>query len=160
MKRIICILLMLLFAVPAFAQENPFAPYEIATPEGVTLEANEGSHTFVMGKTRVVTMFIPRVPDEDPESALQRMVFQFDPDAVLGEALPMAEGYVGVHALSEGKLGEGVDTLHIMILSASGDLLILSGYDLNGDDEAVSALLEVLLTSLTVEGTPIYITEE
>lgn len=152
MKRIICILLMLLFAVPAFAQENPFAPYEIALPEGVTLTSNEGSHAFVMGKTRVVTMVIPRVPDEDPESALQRMVFQFDPDAVLGEALPMAEGYVGVHALSEGKLGEGVDTLHIMILSEAGDLLILSGYDLDGAEEKVHSLLETLLSQLSVNG--------
>ena len=152
MKRIICILLMLLFAVPAFAQENPFAPYEITTPEGVTLEAGEGSHAFVMGKTRVVVMVIPRVPDEDPERALQRMVFQFDPDAVLGEALPMVEGYVGVHALSEGKLGEGVDTLHIMILSEAGDLLILSGYDLDGDEEKVHSLLETLLSQLSVNG--------
>ena len=152
MKRIICILLMLLFAIPAFAQENPFAPYEIALPEGVTLEAGEGSHAFVMGKTRVVTMVIPRVPDEDPESALQRMVFQFDPDAVLGETLPMAEGYVGVYALSEGKLGEGVDTLHIMILSKAGDLLILSGYDLDGDEEKVHSLLETLLSQLSVNG--------
>ena len=155
MKTIICILLMLLFAFPAFAQENPFAPYEIAVPEGAVLEAGEGSHAIAADKTRVVVMVIPRVPDADPESALQRMVFQFDPDAVLEDALPLAEGYVGVTALSEDRFGEGVDQLNLFILSAEGDLLILSGYDLEGDEDKVQSLLDALLDHLTVHGEPI-----
>lgn len=158
MKRIICILLMLLFALPALA-ENPFAPYEIAIPDGAVLETNEGSHAIAANKTRVVVMVIPRVPDADPESALQRMVFQFDPDAVLEDALPLAEGYIGVTALSEDRFGEGVDQLNLFILSAEGDLLILSGYDLDGDEEKVQTLLDALLDHLTVHGEPI-ITQE
>ena len=158
MKKIICILLMLLFALPALA-ENPFAPYEIAIPDGAVLETNEGSHAIAANKTRVVVMVIPRVPDADPESALQRMVFQFDPDAVLEDAIPLAEGYVGVTALSEGRFGEGVDQINLFILSAEGDLLILSGYDLDGDEEKVQTLLDALLDHLTVHGEPI-ITQE
>ena len=157
MKRIICILLMLLFALPALA-ENPFAPYEIALPEGAVLEAGEGSHAIAADKTRVVVMVIPRVPDADPESALQRMVFQFDPDAVLEDAIPLAEGYVGVTALSEGRFGEGVDQLNLFILSAEGDLLILSGYDLEGDEAKVQTLLSAILHQLTTNGDPLVLT--
>lgn len=157
MKRIICILLMLLFALPALA-ENPFAPYEIALPEGAVLEAGEGSHAIAADKTRVVVMVIPRVPDADPESALQRMVFQFDPDAVLEDAIPLAEGYVGVTALSEDRFGEGVDQLNLFILSAEGDLLILSGYDLEGDEDKVQSLLDAILHQLTANGDPLVLT--
>lgn len=157
MKRIICILLMLLFALPALA-ENPFAPYEIALPEGAVLEAGEGSHAIAADKTRVVVMVIPRVPDADPESALQRMVFQFDPDAVLEDAIPLAEGYVGVTALSEDRFGEGVDQLNLFILSAAGDLLILSGYDLDGDEDKVQSLLDAILHQLTANGDPLVLT--
>ena len=155
MKRIICILLMLLFAFPAFAQENPFAPYEIAIPDGAVLENGEGSHTFVSGKTRVVAMLIPRVPDADIESALQRMVFQFDPDAVMEDFLPMAEGYAAVTSRSDDQFGAGVDQLNVLILGPSGDLLILSGYDLDGDEDKVHSLLDALLENLTVNALPL-----
>ena len=155
MKKIICILLVLLFLLPAFAEENPFAPYEIAVPQGAIMEANEGSHAIVLGKTRVVLMLIPRVPDDDPESALLRMVFQFDPDAVLEEDIPLIEGYVGVHALSEGKLGKEIDTLNAMILSENGDLLILSAYNLDGNEEQAQALLDAVLTQLTANNIPL-----
>lgn len=151
MKRMICILLMLLFAFPALA-ENPFAPYEITVPQGAQLVANEGSHTVVDGLTRVVVMVISRVPDADPEIALTRMVSQFDPDAVLGEDIPLIEGFVGVHALSEGKLSAGVDTLHALILSRAGELLILSAYDLEGDETKAQSLLDTLLSTLAAEG--------
>ena len=155
MKRIICILLMLLFVFPSFAQENPFAPYEIAIPDGAVLENGEGSHTFVSGKTRVVTMLIPRVPDTDIESALQRMVFQFDPDAVMKDFIPMAEGYAAVTSRSDDQFGAGVDQLNVLILGPSGDLLILSGYDLDGDEDKVQSLLDALLENLTVNALPL-----
>lgn len=155
MKRIICILLMLLLALPAFAQENPFAPYEIAVPEGAVLETGEGSHTIVSGKTRVVAMLIPRVPDADIETALQRMVFQFDPDVVMEDFIPMLDGYAGINSRSEDKFGPGVDQLNVLILGPGGDLLILSGYDLDGDEEKVHSLLTALLEKLTVNALPL-----
>ena len=152
MKKLLCILMMLLFAFPVLAQENPFAPYEIALPQGAVLESSEGSYAFVMGQTRVVAMVISRVPDDDPESAVLRMMSQFDPDAVLEEVIPMAEGYVSATALSEGRFGEGVDQLNVLILSQEGELLILSGYDLEGDESKVQTLLDALLAHLTVGG--------
>ena len=155
MKEFICILLMLLLTIPALAEENPFAPYEIAIPEGAVLETGESSHTIVLDKTRAVVMRIPRVPDDDPETALIRMVFQFDPDAVLGEDILLPDGYAGVYALSENKLSEGVDTLHAMILSSTGDLLILSAYNLEGDEEQAQSLLEAILATLSVNATPL-----
>lgn len=162
MKKLLCILLMLLMTFSALAEEaeNPFAPYALSLPEGAVLEENEGTHTVVSGMTRVVVMVIPRVPDAEPAEAIIRMMTQFEPQAVIGEDIPLAEGFTGVQALNEDKFGEGVDQTTIMILCAHGDLLILSGYDLTGDGEAVTALLETLLTGLTAEGAPIYITEE
>ena len=161
MKKFLCILLTLMMTFPALAQEeNSFTPYAFTLPEGAVLEEHEGTHTVVSGKTRVVVMMIPRVPDADPAEAIIRMMTQFEPQAVIGEDIPLIDGFTGLSALNEDKFGEGVDQTTIMILCEHGDLLILSGYDLAGDGEAVSALLEDLLVSLTAEGTPIYITEE
>ena len=157
MKKLLCILMMLLFALPALAEEsdNPFAPYVIAVPSGAVLEENEGTTTFVAGMTRVVTMVIARVPDDDPASAVLRMMGQFDPAAVLGEELPLAEGFVGLASLAKDRFGEGIDQHNVMILSRDGDLLILSAYDLEGDEDSVLALLDALLAALTVDGMPI-----
>lgn len=152
MKRILCILLMLIWALPAFAEEAPFAPYILTAPEGVTLEERENVHTFVHGLTRVVTMVIPRVPDEKPAEAVIRMMTQFEPGAIIGEDLPLSEGYYGLTARNQDKFGEGIDQMTVMILSAEGDLLILSGYGLDGDEEKVQALLDALIAGIEVEG--------
>ena len=148
MKRIVCILMMLLFAIPAFAAENPFAPFTLTVPEAVTLENNGGTYAFVSGTTRVVTMVIERVPDADPTEAVLRMMGQFEPDAVLAEELTLAEGYAGLTASAADKFGEGVDQWNV---------LILSGCDLEGDEEKVHILLDALLAALTVDGAPIVI---
>lgn len=161
MKRIICILLMLLFAVPVLAEgtapaaENPFAPFTLTVPEEVTVEDGEGSRTFVHGETRVVALLIDRVPDEDPAAAVIRMMGQFDPAAVIGEDLPTAEGFSGVEAVTKDKFGPGVDALTVMILSHEGELLILSGYNMAGSEVHVRGLLDTLLQGLTVDGAPV-----
>jgi len=72
----------------------------------------------------------------------------------------MIEGYVGVNALNTDQFGEGVDQLTVMILSHEGDLLILSGYDLEGDEDKVRLLLDTLLKNLTVQGEKIVRTVE
>ena len=163
MKRIICILMMLLFAFPALtegaplAEKNPFAPYEIALPEGVTLEAHEGTHAFASGKTRVVAMLIERVPDADPAEAIVRLMGQFEPDAKIEEKLVLENGCVGLTACTTDKFGEGVHQWNVMILSTQGDLLILSGYDLDGYDEDVHELLDALLAEITLNGADVVI---
>jgi len=152
MKKLLCILLMLLFAIPALAEGNPFAPYEIALPQGAALENNEGTHTFVSGKTRVVAMLIERVPDADPAEAIVRLMAQFEPDAKIDEALVMENGCVSLTACTTDKFGEGVHQWNVMLLSPEGDLLILSGYNLDGDDESVHELLDALLAEITLNG--------
>ena len=161
MKRIICILLMLLFVLPAIAEgtppagDFPFAPFTLTVPEEVTIEDGEGSRTFVHGQTRVVALLIERVPDKDPADAVIRMMGQFDPDAVIGEDVSTAEGFSGVEAVTEDKYGEGVDALTVMILSHEGELLILSGYNMAGSEVHVRGLLDTLLAGLSVDGAPV-----
>ena len=160
MKRIICMLLLLLFALPVLAEENPFAPFTIAVPEGVTLEQGESSTTFVYGTSRVVVIRIDRVPDADPKSAVLRMLGQFDKAAVVEQEIAAAEGFTAVQAISADAFGPGIDKLTIMVLSHEGDLLILSGYDMAGDEEQLRSLLNALLIHTQFDGNPIVITEE
>ncbi len=154
MKRVFCILLMLcLLPLSAMAEaENPFGPYALTLPEGVQMEEAEGTYACVSGTARVVVMYISRVPDEDAASAVTRLMAQFDPDAVLGEDIDLAPGVVGVQAVGGDRFGEGVDQLTVMILAESGDLLILSGYDLNGEEAGVQALLDALVEGMLCEG--------
>jgi len=152
MKKTLCILLaILMFSLPALAEENPFAPYQLSVPEGAALEESESYHTVVSGMTRVVVIRIDRVPDADPASAILRLMSHFDADAVIGEKITVAEGYTAVQALTEDKHGKGIDALTVMILSPEGDLLILSGYDMNGDGDALQTLMDTLLSSLIAE---------
>ena len=55
MKRILCILLMLVLALPVLAEENPHAPFTVTAPESVTREDNEGSVTYVYGTSSTRT---------------------------------------------------------------------------------------------------------
>lgn len=162
MKKLLCILLIVsALILPALAEDaNPFAPYVLAAPEGAVLEEGEGSLTFVEGNTRVVAQVIDRVPDADPAEAVLRMMAQFEPFAVIDGDVALAEGFVGVKALNEDKFGEGVDMITVMVLSHEGDLLILSGYDLTGDEEKARSLLDALLAALTVDGAGIVLTDE
>lgn len=162
MKRIGCILLLMMLlplSVPA-EEENPFDPYCLTVPPAVTLEENEGTYAFVHGASRVVAMVIERVPDENPAEAVIRLMLQFDPEAVIGDDLPMAEGFVGLEAVNGDKFGEGMDQINVMILSADGSLLILSGHSLDGDGEQLRLLLDTLLSALTAAGAPIVLAPE
>lgn len=158
MKRVLCVLLALwMFAVHGLAEEeNPFAPYGMTVPEGAVVEAGEGSQTFVRGATRVVAMVISRVPDEDPADALVRLMAQFDPQAVIEHDLFMSEGFYGLYAIHEDKFGEGVDAHNILVLTQSGDLLILSGYDMEGDGDGAERLVLEVLMLTTVDGEIIF----
>ena len=42
----------------------------------------------------------------------------------------------------------------------SGDLLILSGYDMAGDEEKAQALLDMVLANVKVNGEPVFMTKE
>lgn len=154
MKKFLCILLALLtLTVPALAEDaNPFAPYVLTAPEGAELTDGEGSLTFVRENARVVAQVIDRVPDADPAEAILRMMTQFEPFALLGEEIEAAEGFVAVSALNEDKFGDGIDLITVMVLSEKGDLLILSAYEMGGDEKQAKALLDELLADLMVDG--------
>lgn len=153
MKRICCILLLMLLPLSVLAEdENPFAPYCLTAPAAATLEENEGTYTFVHGNTRAVALVIERVPDEAPAEAVIRLMAQFEPEAVIGADIPMAEGFVGLSAVNRDKYGEGIDQINVMVLSSDGSLLILSGHSLDGDEAQVQLLLDSLLSTLTVDG--------
>ena len=112
MKKLIILLLaalMTAFSACAEAPASPFAPYTLTAPADVTLTDNEGSCTFVRGATRVVTLVISRVPDEDPAAALPVLMQQFDAYAILGEDLLLREGFHGLTAVTTDKFGTGVD---------------------------------------------------
>lgn len=161
MKKLICILLMLIFVLPALAEEaSPFAPYALTAPADAECVTGEGVSTFVRGTSRVVVQYISRVPDEAPAEAVIRLMGQFDPDAIIGEDLSMVEGCVGVTATHADCFGEGVDMRIVMVLSAEGDLLILSAYDMAGDEESVATLLDELLSALTLNGEGVLVVEE
>ncbi len=157
MKKLLCILLMLCFAFPVLAEENPFAPYTLAAPKGCELHETEGTHTFVSGNTRVVAMVIARLPDEKPQEAVLRLMGQFEPNAVIGEAIPLVEGYVGLTATAKDRFGAGIHQVNRMILSGEGALLILSGYDMDGDADALDTLMDALLSSLQVNDTALWL---
>ena len=160
MKKLLCILLMLMFALPALAEPIAWPGYVLHIPEGVQVESAESSVTFVAETARVVAIIIERVPDDDPQAAVLRMLGQFDAQAIIGEDIPVAEGFTAVQALSAEKFGEGVDVLIVMVLSDGGELLILSGYDMAGDEEKGQALLDMVLAKVKVQGEPVFITEE
>lgn len=155
MKKMLCLLLCLLLPCIALAEDAPFGPYDITTPEGVMLLDNEGSFTFVQGETRVVAIGMARVPEDNPAEALIRLMGQFEPGAVIGEDVPLAEGFSGLSAVTPDRFGEGVDLYTCMVLSAQGDLLILSGYDMSGAGENALALLETVLACVTADGASI-----
>lgn len=160
MKKLLCILLTLMFVLPALAEEDsPFAPYALTAPEGAALSAGEGAPVFVSGTTRAVVQYISRVPDEAPAEALVRMMGQFAPEAVIGEALATAEGFSGLTAIQADSFGEGIDTRIAMVLSDAGDLLILSAYDMAGDGESAARLLDALLAALTLDGESVLLSE-
>lgn len=162
MKKLLCILLACLCVALSTAAEeaNPFAPYVLTAPEGAALEDGEGSLVFVAGQSRAVAQVIDRVPDADPAEAILRMMTQFEPFAVIGEDVSVVEGFVALSAVNEDKFGEGIDMFTIMVLSNEGDLLILSAYDMAGDDERALDLLDGLLENLAVDGEFIIISDK
>lgn len=154
MKKLIWMLVLALTLTSfALAEEGlPFAPFAIETPQNVVLSEHDGTWTFAADATRVVAIVISRVPDEDPTQALIRMMGQFEPNAIIGNELPVAEGFHGLTARTPDRFGKGVDQLTAMLLCDSGHLLILSGYDLQGQTDNTQSLIELLLYAVTVDG--------
>lgn len=170
MKKLMILLMVLLIALPALAEtaEEPLAPFQISAPEGVSAEEPVGGTglTFVHenGTTRVLAMVISRVPDAEGDHAaeLRRLMVQFAPESRSGVPLTLTAGLHGLQAVTpnamEGRNGAKPDQITVMVLwqtALRGELLILSGYDMDGDTLAVEELLSSLLSHTTVNGAPI-----
>ena len=176
MKKLLAMLLALTLAavlpamaetveIPAPEEASPLAPFELAIPDAWQVELNGASVTFVSGNTRVVAMVISRVGDveADHQASLATLMSQFSPEAEEPAPMVLNDGFYGLLTVAFDVLegaGEGnlVDQLTVMVLhqpDMQGHLLILSGYDMNGDNAAVQAMLDTLLTTAAVDGTPI-----
>lgn len=161
MKKLLCILLMLILPLPALAEEaSPFAPYVLTVPADAEFVSSEGVFTFVRETSRIVVQYISRVPDDVPSEAIIRLMGQFDPAAVIGEDLPVSEGCVGLTATHADCFGKGIDLRIAMVLSSEGDLLILSAHDLSEDNESAASLLDELLSTLTLHGEGVLLSVE
>ena len=178
MKKLLIILLTALLCVtwlPALAEDAMAAllPFALTLPQDVTAQENAGgtSVTFVHGNgmTRVVAMVLERVPDENGDHAaeLNRLMGQFSPDAVDYTPLTLAEGCYGLLAVTPGALegvgGIRVDQVTVMVMWQSpleGELLILSGYDMQGETARAWTLVDALMQAATVNGMPIVLPAE
>lgn len=157
-KLYIVCLLLLVMCTAAQAASSPASPYDLTAPADVLLTDNDSSLTLERGAARVVVMGMSRVPDADPQAALLRLMTQFDAASSEGVFLTLNEGFDGLMAMSEDKLeglnAERIDVITVMVLR-EGELLILSGYHMENDLEAVITLLNDLLTETTLNGQPV-----
>ena len=166
-----------LAAIPAAAPApgdglSLLAPYAFTLPQDVSvLPPSATSVTFVHGNgsTRVVARALTRVPDEEADHAaeLARLMELFAPGAQDFTPLTLTPGFHGLMAVTpyalEGAGTERVDQVTVMVLwqtALRGELLILSGYDMAGDEEKAQALLDMVLAKVKVQGEPVFITEE
>jgi len=177
MKKLLAMLLALTLAavlpamaetveIPAPEEASPLSPFELAIPDAWQVELNGASVTFVSGNTRVVAMVISRVGDVEADhmASLATLMSQFSPEAQSPLTLTLTPGFYGLQTVTVDALegaGEGnlVDQLTVMVLwqtALQGELLILSGYDMNGDNAAVQAMLDTLLSSATVNDAPLF----
>lgn len=158
MRKLYVLCLLLAIFISSQALASPAAPYDLTAPDGVLLTDNETSLTCERGTTRVVVMGMSRVPDADPEAALIRLMHQFDAMSSEGVSIPLNEGVLGLMSISDDKLdgleGGKLDVITVMVLS-EGELLILSGYDMENDHEAVVTLLNDLLAAVSLNGLPV-----
>lgn len=151
--------------IPAPEEASPLSPFEMAIPDAWQVEPNGASVTFISGNTRVVAMVISRVGDVEADhmASLATLMKQFSPDAQQPLPLVMTPGFYGLQTVTADALegaGEGnlVDQLTVMVLwqtALQGELLILSGYDMDGDNAAVQAMLDAILSAATVNDAPV-----
>lgn len=140
------------------------APYAFTLPQDVSvLHPTDTALTFVHanGSTRVVAQVISRVSDQDGDhdAELERLMSFFAPEAGDYFHLLLAPGFHGLQAVTpyalEGAGTERVDQVVAMIHWQTGDqseLLILSGYDMEGQTPRAQTMINMLLRACSVNG--------
>lgn len=158
MKRILLLTLALaLLAASALAETGKpyaFGGFELTVPENVTVEEYDNIRTMVRGQTRVVVKVIPQELAEDGEKQVQELLTVYHEKTSDITAVPLMSDLYGAMGLIEDHFGEGIHEVPMLILS-DGELLILAGYNHDGDTLAVHELLTELLSGISLAGEPI-----
>lgn len=158
MKRVLLLALALaLLMTSALAEAHApylFGSFELTIPGDATLETTEGIHTVVRGQTRVVVQVIPQDLTEDGQAQVRDLLPVYHEDTTEITDVPLISEAYGAMGLIEDHFAEGIHQIPLLVLT-DGELLILSGYDLDGDTLAVHELLTELLAGVTLAGDPI-----
>lgn len=140
--------------------ESALAPFNVILPDDTHVEMAEGRITLVQGDSRVVAMVISRVPDEDPAAALPVLMQDFDPKTSETMDFDAQPGFCILGGVVNDAFGDGEDKITLMVLADSGELLILSGYNLARDHHALYLFLMELLENVSMDGAAVYVKEE
>lgn len=140
--------------------ESALAPFNVVLPDDTHVEMTEGRITLVQGDSRVVAMVISRVPDEDPAAALPVLMQDFDPKTSETMDFDAQPGFCILGGVVNDAFGDGEDKITLMVLADSGELLILSGYNLARDHHALYLFLTELLENVSMDGAAVYVKEE
>lgn len=140
--------------------ESALAPFNVVLPDDTHVEMAEGRITLVQGDSRVVAMVISRVPDEDPAAALPILMQDFDPKTSETMDFDAQPGFCILGGVVNDAFGDGEDKITLMVLADSGELLILSGYNLAQDHHALYLFLMELLENVSMDGAAVYVKEE
>ena len=155
MKRIVLFALALMLCLSsALAESYVFGSFELAVPEDVQVEEYENARTVVRGQTRVVVQVIPQELAEDGQAQVRELMTIYNEDMTDITDVPLIAELYGAMGLIEDRFGEDVHEIPVLILK-DGELLILSGYNDDGDSLAVNTLLTELLSGVTLAGEPI-----
>ena len=140
--------------------ESALAPFNVILPDDTHVEMTEGRITLVQGDSRVVAMVISRVPDEDPAAALPVLMQDFDPKTSETMDFDAQPGFCILGGVVNDAFGDGEDKITLMVLADSGELLILSGYNLAQDHHALYLFLMELLENVSMDGAAVYVGED
>lgn len=140
--------------------ESALAPFNVVLPDDTHVEMTEGRITLVQGDSRVVAMVISRVPDEDPAAALPVLMQDFDPKTSETMDFDAQPGFCILGGVVNDAFSDGEDKITLMVLADSGELLILSGYNLAQDHHALYLFLTELLENVSMDGAAVYVKEE
>ena len=140
--------------------ESALAPFNVVLPDDTHVEMAEGRITLVQGDSRVVAMVISRVPDEDPAAALPVLMQDFDPKTSETMDFDAQPGFCILGGVVNDAFGDGEDKITLMVLADSGELMILSGYNLAQDHHALYLFLTELLENVSMDGAAVYVKEE
>ena len=158
MKRILLLALALAMLMTTALAESSLsytlACFELTVPEDVTVEEYDASRTVVRDHTRVVVQVIQQELAEDGQEQVRGLMPIYNEKISDVTDMAVIEGVYGAMGLIEDRFGEGIHEVPVLLLT-DGRLLILSGYNVDGDTLAVHTLLTELLSGLTLDGTPV-----